>query len=574
MLVKSRYKLGDILMEEGLITQAQLNQALEIQRREHGPMGMILIKLKIIAEQDLLMALSKQLKIPFASRGSGMLQPATDQKLDELVSADYAREHVLLPLSRKQNALTIAISDPLDLMTVDNLSKVTRCHVNPILATRTDILRGIEAFYGEDSLLKEAIDESYHVAHDASRPGIQDEDMTLDRLKAEAEDAPVVRLVDLVFRQAIKERASDIHIEPWWDRIGLRYRIDGVLYEITPPARSLHAAIVSRIKVLAKLDISERRLPQDGAFSTTLEGRQIDFRISTIPSLHGEKIVIRILDKSSKLMQLGQLGFKSKELDVFRKAVSSPYGMVLVTGPTGSGKTTTLYAALGEICSPKKNFLTIEDPVEYRLDGVTQVQVNVGIGLTFAQGLRSFMRQDPDVILVGEVRDLETAESCVRAALTGHMVFSTVHTNDAPTAVTRLVDIGIAPFLLSSTMSLVVAQRLLRKLCTTCREAYEPDAGAMKALGIMEQTPIYRAKACDDCNQLGYKGREAIVELMPMSAELRALISRGASAPELRAVAKQHGMVTLWENGVVKVLEGVTSVEELYSTVQLEANVP
>jgi len=568
---KARYKLGEILTEEGLLSQEQLNQALEIQRREGGPLGAILVRLALISEQDLLMALGKQLKIPYASYGSGLLRPATDAGLEQLVSGEFAREHVLLPISKNLNSLTIAISDPLDLITLDNLAKMTRCHINPILATRSDILKGIEEFYGADQMLKEAIDESYQLPTDESGAlSIVDEELSLDRLKAKAEEAPVVRLVDLIIRQAIKERASDIHIEPWPDRIGLRYRIDGVLYEITPPARSLHAAIVSRIKILSKLDIAEKRLPQDGSFTTQMEGRHIDFRVSTIPALYGEKVTLRILDKTTLLLRLEQLGFATHDLEAFRQIIKYPYGLVLVSGPTGSGKTTTLYAALQEIKTPHKNLLTIEDPIEYRLEGINQVQVNPHIGLTFANGLRAFLRQDPDIIMVGEVRDLETAEICVRASLTGHLVLSTIHTNDAPSAVTRLVDLGVPPFLLSSTISVVMAQRLLRKLCTHCKQAYEPDRDLQTQLGLTQPAPLYKAKGCDQCSQTGYHGREGIFEMMRVTDPLRDHLARGSSTHVLREAAKQAGMVTLWQTGLQKVNEGMTSVEELLSTVVLE----
>ncbi|MBI4355105.1 MAG: Flp pilus assembly complex ATPase component TadA [Candidatus Omnitrophica bacterium] len=576
--IQQRYKLGELLIRAGVLTEEQLQKALRVQQAEGGRLGEALVKLGLVTEADLMVAIGKQMGIPYASLASGLLTPSRDQALDRLVPADFARQHVLLPISRNLDSMTVALADPLDLITMDNLSKMTRCRVNPIVATQSDLLQAIDQFYGldgkSDKQLTAAINHSYASALDTLSPTdaeTEEEVLSLDQLKAEAEEAPVVRLVDLIIRQAIKERASDIHVEPQRDRIMLRYRIDGVLHEITPPAKHSHLAIVSRVKILAKLDIAEKRLPQDGSFMMAMEGRQIDFRVSTIPSLYGERLVIRILDKSNILLDLSQLGFDSAQLTEFRRAIRMPYGLILVTGPTGSGKTTTLYGALNEIRAPEKNILTIEDPVEYRLEGVSQVQVKPHIGLTFATGLRAFLRQDPDIILVGEVRDLETAEICVRSALTGHLVLSSVHTNDAPGAVTRLIDIGVAPFLLSSTVSLVMAQRLLRKLCPTCKEPYEPSPELRRKLGRSDQELLlYRPKGCDHCGQTGYRGRTAIFEAMTMSTELRDIIARGAATHTLRDAAIKEGLVTLWEAGVAKVLDGATSLEELMSVVLLE----
>ena len=572
MPVQSRARLGELLVKEGLITDDQLAQALRLQEKEGGRIGDTIVKLGYVTETDIVNVLAKQYHIPYATKASGLLSPQRGQGLEQLVPKEFARERVLIPISRSLNSLTVAFADPLDLIVIDNLTKLTRCQINPIVSAKSDILTAIEEFYGPDSWLKEAVDSSYQ------RPTIDEptvelateEELSLDRLKAQAEEAPVVRLVDLIIRQAIKDRASDIHIEPWKDRITLRYRIDGKLYEISPPARQLHAAIVSRIKILAKLDIAEKRLPQDGSFTTTMEGREIDFRIATVPTIYGEKVAIRILDKESAILDLSQLGFDARELDIFRRVGQLPYGLIFLTGPTGAGKTTTLYALLREIQSPEKHIITIEDPVEYRLEGVNQVQVKAHIGLTFATGLRAFVRQDPDVIMVGEVRDLETAEICVQAALTGHLVLSTLHTNDAPSAVARLVDIGVAPFLVSSTLSCVVAQRLVRRLCPACKEAYEPSRELRKRLGVGEDVLLYRAKGCGECTQSGYRGRSGLYEVMEVSSELKDMIVRGTSAQELRQLARQQGLATLWDVGVKKVADGVTSAEELMSTVLLE----
>ena len=570
-----RTRLGELLLKEGLVTEEQLAEALQHQEREGGRIGDAFVQLGYVTESDIVNVLAKQYHIPFATRTSGLLRPQRGQGLEQLVPRNYAQEHVLMPISKNLNSLTVAFADPLDLIVIDNLTKMTRCQINPIVASKTDILSAIDEFYGEDSWLKEAVDSSYQrtdqpPATTNATPIEGDEELSLDRLKAQAEEAPVVRLVDLIVRQAIKDRASDIHIEPWKDRITLRYRIDGRLYEISPPAKQMHAAIVSRIKILSKLDIAEKRLPQDGAFSMTMEGRQIDFRVSSVPTLYGEKVAIRILDKETNVVGLAQIGLEPHQLDIFRRVGSSPHGLIFITGPTGSGKTTTLYALLREIMSPEKHILTIEDPVEYRLDGINQVLVRSNIGLTFASGLRAFLRQDPDIIMVGEVRDLETAEVCVQASLTGHLVLSTLHTNDAPSAVTRLIDIGVASFLVASTLSCIVAQRLVRNLCSHCKEAYEPPPEIRKKLSLTPETLLYHKKGCAECGQIGYRGRSGVYEVLEVASEMRESIVRGAPTHTLRAQAREQGLQTLWESGVKKVAAGVTSLEELMSVVLVE----
>ncbi len=557
-------KLGNLLLKAGLVNPEQLTKALEAQRGTTKRLGEVLIELGFVKEPDLVMALSRQLGIPYATKNSGLLQPRKDEGLEKLVPSEVARQYLALPLSRHLNSLTVACVNPLDLLMIDNLTRLTGCEIYPVVTTRPDLEEALALFYGTDSMLNKAIGESYQIIETEIDEG--DEVLNLDRLKEAAQEAPVIRLVDLIIRQAITDRASDIHIEPFRENIRIRYRIDGVLYEIAPPAKQLHAAIISRIKILCKLDIAEKRLPQDGGFSMMMEGQTIDFRVSTIPTIYGEKVVIRILKKSATLLNLGHLGFDARELELFRRAIHEPHGLILITGPTGSGKTTTLYAALSEILSPKRNISTIEDPVEYRLEGVNQVQTKSGIGLTFAAGLRAFLRQDPDVIMVGEIRDAETAQICVQASLTGHLVFSTLHTNDAPTAITRLIDIGVAPYLLSSTMSLVVAQRLMRKLCQACKESYEPLPAVREQFQITEPL-IYRAKGCDQCGQVGYQGRIGAYEVMTMSRGLRELTTKAASAHLLKEAAVKEGLVTLWEGGLTKVRAGLTSLEELEGVV-------
>ncbi len=568
-MLKTTEKLGEILIKHGLISEQQLTKALEVQRGTTRRIGEVLVELGLTTELDIASALSKQLGVPYASAASGLLSPQKGEGFEQLVPEEFARLHLVLPLSRTLNSLTVACVNPLDLITTDNLSRISRCEINPIVTTKADLEEAIGRFYGGDTMLRKAIGDSYEIDQQAS--GVSDgaEVLDLDRLKQAAEEAPVIRLVDLIIRQAIKERASDVHIEPFKDRISLRYRIDGVLCDISPPARHLHSAIASRIKILCKLDIAQKRLPQDGGFMMKMEGRSIDFRVSTIPSIYGEKVVIRILDKSPALLDLGRLGFDPKALESFRQAIRDPYGLVLLTGPTGSGKSTTLYAALNEINSPQKNILTVEDPVEYRLDGINQVQVKAGIGLTFATALRAFMRQDPDILMVGETRDQETAEICVRAALTGHLVFSTLHTNDAPSAVTRLIDIGLAPYLLSSTISLVVAQRLLRQLCGQCKEAYEPVQAIRDRFHITEEL-LYRAKGCERCSNSGYRGRLGVYEVMLPNRAVRDAIAKGSPEHALKDLAVADGMSTLWDEGLRKVRAGLTSMEELAGVVLLD----
>ena len=562
-LRKSRLKLGEILLKEGLITEEQLKRAIQVQKQEGKRIGETLVNLGLLAEKDIVVTLGKQLNIPYASLAKGLLEPDPNQDLDKLVSESFARHYCLIPLSRNLDSLTVALADPLDVIMMDNLKKMTGCEINPIVSSESDIVKAIDKFYGEQDLLKEAISESYDedsIAVEAEKPP-DEEELSLDTLIAKAGEAPVVKLVDLILRQAIKDRASDIHIEPFKDRISIRYRIDGVLYEIPPPAQHLFLAIISRIKILSKLDIAEKRLPQDGAFLVKIENRFIDLRVSTVPTIHGEKIVLRILDKSRIPLDLSRLGFEPKDLENYRKAINSPWGQVFLTGPTSCGKSTTLYATLNEIKGPHKNVLTIENPVEFRMEGVNQVQVKPEIGLTFASGLRAFLRQDPNIIMVGEVRDAETAQICVRAALTGHLVLSTLHTNDAPTAIGRLIDIGVPHYLITPSLSLVGAQRLVRILCPECKEAYEPTPEILGKIKLKADL-IYRPRGCDHCNQTGFRGRTGVYEIMLMNARLREAIGRGATYQELKRVAIETGMITLYQNGLKKVEQGITGLEE------------
>lgn len=569
-MIKPRLKLGQLLVKEDLITEQQLLKAIEEQKKQSGArIGEVLVKLGMVSEPDLIATLGQQLGIAYVTSGAGLLRPAIDQGLEKLISKDFAVKYSVLALSRNLNSITCVIYDPLDLVLLDNLRRITNCEINPVIAAKSEIQHAIEEFYGKVDLLKDAVKESYtdtETAEDAEDDLVRDDELNLDTLIAKAEEAPVVKLVDLIIRQAIDERASDIHIEPYKNRIGLRYRVDGVLYDIPPPARHLHLPIISRIKILAKMDIAEKRLPQDGSFMVRSEKRTIDLRISTIPTVYGEKVVVRLLDRSQLPLELGQLGFEQKPLEDFRQAISSPYGMVFLTGPTGSGKTTTLYAALSEINNPHKNIITIEDPVEYRIDGINQVQVKPDIGLNFATALRSFLRQDPDIMMIGEVRDLETAQICVRSALTGHLVFSTLHTNDAVSAISRLIDIGIETYLLMPSLLIVVAQRLVRKLCPDCKEAYEPTPEKLGKIELNAEL-IYKPKGCEKCNQIGYRGRIGVYEIMVINEEITRLVLERAATAKIIQAAKSGGMDTLWDSGLRKVENGSTSLEEVMAIV-------
>ncbi len=572
-------KLGEILVQQGVITGEQLTQAIAAQKQTKGRIGELLVKQGIVSEEDIVVALATQFLLPYSSKKNDLLKPQAGQGLEKIIPKEFAEKNAVLPLSVSDNLLTVAVHDPLDLMLIDNLKRISGCEVNLVLATKSEINQAMQSFYGiirasGGALLGQAVQNTYEAETTSTTLSAETEtsgseaQLSLDKLIAKAEEAPVIKLVDLIIRQAIDERASDIHIEPFKDKIRLRYRIDGSLYEIPPPARHLHLPIVSRIKILSKLDIAEKRLPQDGAIAAKLENRTVDLRVSTVPTVWGEKAVMRILDKEAVPLELSRLGFDTKQLEILRKALHSPYGLFFVTGPTGSGKSTTLYSALNETIDPKKNVMTVEDPVEFKIEGINQVGIKSDIGLTFASALRAFLRQDPDVIMVGEVRDLETAQICVRAALTGHFVLSTLHTNDASSAVTRLMDIGIESYLLTPSLILVLAQRLARRLCQKCKEPYEPtleNSGGIK----FHTDLIYRPKGCHECNHTGYRGRLVIGEVLPINDSIRNLIAQKAPYTQIRDAARKNGMNTLFESGLKRVEDGLTSLEEILNTTAL-----
>lgn len=563
-------KLGEILIREKLLTEDQLEQALREQKIKKLPLGEVLVQLGFVNERDIAMALSKQLGIPFITLQTEFLKTQITEELKEIVPEKFAHQNLVLPLNKEENMLTIALIDPLNLETLDNLRKMTKCEIRPVIAIGTDIKDGIDAIYGKRDLLEEAISDTYSLIEGGLETIKEKEEVSLDQLIASAEEAPVVKLVDLIINEAINSRATDIHIEPFAKYARIRYRIDGVLYEISPPAKHLYLAIVSRIKILAKLDIAEKRLPQDGSFGVKKGARLVDIRVSTTPTIYGEKVVMRILDRTTTPLQLEQLGFSKEEQELFEKYISMRMGLILLTGPTGCGKTTTLYAALNRIKSPEENILTIEDPVEYHLDGINQIEVKPKIGLTFAHALRSFLRQDPDIIMVGEIRDLETAQISIRASLTGHLVFSTIHTNDTASAVTRLIDIGVEPYLVTSSLIMVVAQRLLRRLCPECREACTPPQELSKEFSLTAKT-IYKAKGCKKCRQTGYYGQVALYEILIINDEIKTLASKNSPPHIIKEAACKQGMHTLRSSAIDKVNGGITSLEEaLRATMGIE----
>jgi len=558
----TRLKLGEMLKQAGLITDEQIIQALKEQKQKKMPIGDIFIDLGFVSEKDVAETLAIQLEIPFVSGEGDMLKPRLDQELERLITPEMARKFDAIPLSRDNNILTVAMTDPSNVIDMDNLKRMTNCEINPVIATKSDVKKAQDRFYGEQRLLKEAVEDTYRIVSEEGSDAVSEETVTLDEQKVIAESAPVIKLVDLLIMDAIKARASDIHIEPFENKLKIRYRIDGDLYEIPPPSQQLIPALISRVKIMSKMDIAERRLPQDGGFSLKIGKKLIDFRISTMPTIFGEKIVIRILDKASISFDLEELGLSGKLLEYHRAASNRPYGLIFLTGPTGSGKSTTLYATLKEVATADKNIITIEDPVEYKFEGINQTQVKPNIGLTFAAGVRTSLRQDPDVILVGEVRDLETAQSCVRAALTGHLVLSTLHTNDAPSAIVRLKDFGIEPFLVGSSLLLIEAQRLVRKLCPKCKEPYKPSAHETEVFKLKSST-IYKAKGCEECRKSGYKGRIGIYESMPVTSVIKELIYKNANTDQIREIALHEGMISLLMDGMSKVDAGITSMEEV-----------
>ena len=561
-------KIGEILVHAGKIDEGKLNSALAEQKKSNEKIGQVLISMGAIDEDDFITAFSMQMGYP---KADNFLLLEADQDAVRLIPEDFARTNSVLAVKKSDKSVTIVMEDPEDIATIDSVKRLTGLDPDIIVGGSELLNKAMDQLYGEITKagqVEEAIQGITVISGDED----SSEEVDLSPENASEEDAPIVKLVNLILQEAIKERATDIHVEPQEDKVNVRIRIDGVLQIImTPPATSL-SGLVTRIKILSKLNIAEKRLPQDGRFSIKTAAKDIDVRVSILPTVYGEKIVMRLLDKSGFDFNLTTLGFPKKNLSVFKKVISQPYGMVVVSGPTGSGKSTSLYAALKEIKDERTNITTVEDPVEYQLDGISQVQVFDDIGLTFGSTLRSILRQDPDVLLIGEIRDAETADIAVKFSLTGHLVFSTVHANDAPGTLTRLLDIGVAPFLVGSCLNLVMAQRLVRKLCEKCKEEYTPTAEELALIGLTKKVvkkKLFKGKGCADCRNTGYRGRTAIFEMIPMARELRKLVFDNANEDEIRQAAIKNGMVSLRDAGNERVLDGTTSVEEvLRSTVE------
>ncbi len=551
-------KLGDILLREGLISPDQLKKALAEQKASGMRLGYTLVKLGFVEETEITKMLARQYRMPAVD----LSRFEVDPKILKLIPGDIAAKHTVLPLKREGRTLTIAIGDPNNVTAIEDIKFITRCDIFPVIAGEYTLRNAIDKYYQQSdaqlqNLLKSVeAEEDLEVVEEQSDEDVKKEDL--------ADDAPVVKLINGILADAVTRGASDIHIECFEHELRVRYRVDGALQEVMKPPIKWRAALISRVKIMAALNIAERRVPQDGRIKLKMGTRVIDYRVSTLPTLFGEKIVLRILDKGNLTLDLAKFGFEPKAEADLMKAILNPYGMVLVTGPTGSGKTTTLYSALSKINTIDVNIMTAEDPVEYNLMGINQVLVRNEVGMTFAAALKAFLRQDPNIIMVGEIRDLETGSIGIKAALTGHLVLSTLHTNDAPSTITRMVDMGIEPFNVASAVNLIVAQRLVRRICKDCKQEHNYTDEEMHAFGVARELgPFFKGAGCDTCNGTGYKGRQGLYEVMALSSPLRRGILKGASTEELREIAVSEGMLTLRMDGMVKVKKGITTLEEI-----------
>jgi len=557
----SRRYIGEILMDMGCVTQENIDAALERQMNgEKAKIGEIFLAEGLCTANDITTALAEQFQMEMVDI-DGLEIP---REVINMVPQEQCRENHIMPIGMMDGVLAVAISDPLDLQSLDNIRFVINAQVDPVLATRESIDAAIERYYNEgDELKRQIVDLSQSDVQVVDVEGIKEQ---ADQL-VEDEDAPVIKLVTLLISEAVKSRASDIHIEPMLDRLRVRYRIDGICYEMDAPPKRLQGSIIARVKIMASLDMAEKRRPQDGKIPLKLLGRNLDLRVSTLPAQHGESVVMRILDKASISFGLDQLGFHADDMKLFRGLCKKPNGIILITGPTGSGKTTTLYSALAELNKPDRKIITVENPVEYTLAGINQCQVNENAGMTFQKALRAMLRQAPNVILVGEIRDSETAKIAIEAALTGHLVFATLHTNDAPAAITRLIDMGVAPFLVASSIQAVQAQRLVRTICPDCKQPEEIEPSRLKSCGLREEQfagkPVYRGTGCNTCRQTGFRGRKGIYEIMIMNNRLREMAFRKSTTDALRDQARRDGMHTLLDDGLRKVLDGWTTLEEV-----------
>jgi type IV pilus assembly protein PilB len=562
-------RLGEILLKESLITQEQLQKALEFQRANGGKLGSCLTKMGFITDDDITGVLSRQYGVPSINLKFYEIDP----NVIKLIPQDTALRYQVIPLSRVGSVLTIAMTDPTNVFAMDDIKFMTGFNVEPVVASESAIGEAITRFYGGSDGDSEELSKMMKDLVDDEELELAAEEAELDAASLEkaAEEAPIIKLVNLVLTDSVKRGASDIHLEPYETEMRVRFRVDGVLQTVMSPPLRLKDAMTSRLKIMAKLDIAEKRLPQDGRIMIKYRAdgkkKELDFRVSTVPTLYGEKIVMRLLDKENLRLDMTKLGFEAESLKKFERNILKPYGMVLVTGPTGSGKTNTLYSSVSRLNTVDTNIMTAEDPVEFQLSGINQVQMKEQIGLNFAAALRAFLRQDPNIILVGEIRDFETAEIAVKAALTGHMVLSTLHTNDAPSTISRLMNMGIEPFLVATSVNLICAQRLVRRICSNCKEELEVPEQALVDAGYSpeeaKKTKIYHGKGCSTCSKGGYKGRTGLYEVMEINDELRELILVGASALELKKKAIEQGMITLRRSGLIKVAAGQTTMEEV-----------
>ena len=557
----STVRLGDLLLREGLITQEQLDHALAEQKNTGARLGYLLVKEGVVREIEITKMLARQYRVPAVD----LSRFEVDPKLVKLVPSEVALKHTVLPLKREGRTLTVAMAEPTNVQVTDDLKFITRFDIFPVIAGEYTLRNAIERYYeATDAQLQNLLSEIEEGEDIEVVEEEEDEDAGAVQV---ADDAPVVKLINGILTDAVKRGASDVHIEPFEHEMRVRYRIDGALQEVMKPPLKLKAALTSRVKIMSHLNIAERRVPQDGRIKLKMGKRVIDFRVSTLPVIFGEKIVLRILDKGNLTLDLQKFGFEPKAEQDLMEAVANPYGMVLVTGPTGSGKTTTLYSALSQVNNIDVNIMTAEDPVEYNIHGINQVLVRNEIGMTFAAALKAFLRQDPNIIMVGEIRDLETGGIAIKAALTGHLVLSTLHTNDAPSTVTRMIDMGIEPFNVSSAVNLIVAQRLVRRICSDCKEEvqYEPDQTAFLRVAAAELATMkfFKGAGCDSCGGTGYRGRQGLYEVMSMSPELRRMILKEASTAEIQEQAVKEGMLTLRMDGIKKIQRGITTLEEV-----------
>ena len=555
-------RIADVLIEDGLLLPGQLDEAMQLQKKQGGRLLKILTDNKYVTEQDMVISMGRCLDTPPINL-SKMRIP---EEVMNIVPKEMARAYKLVPVCKLGSKLFVAMADPLNVLALDDLRQRTKLDVFPMITTETCVIEALSGVSQSSATMDQVL---RHAAESAAADTVEEvkvtkQEIDLDQMAVDSEDAPVVNIVNLILVQAIKEKASDIHIEPFEKEIKLRYRVDGALIEATSPPKALQMPIASRIKILAGLDIAERRLPQDGRFRIRVSGKEVDLRISMLPTVYGEKIVIRLLDKGALGGSIDNMGLDDYTLGIFKKAIDAPHGMILVTGPTGSGKTTTLYTILSELNNPIYNIVTVEDPVEYQLMGINQVAVKADIGMGFSEALRSILRQDPDIVMIGEIRDNETADIAVKAALTGHQVLSTLHTNDAAGAITRLDDMGIEPFLISSSVILACAQRLVRRICPNCKEEFQPEPEIFTKLNIENDgSTLYRGAGCSRCKGRGYVGRAPILEVLPVSETIRRLIIKRASAAVVKNQAISEGMKSLRMVGIDKAKEGITTLEEV-----------